>query len=191
MFMTLTLRDWWLMQWSTWCLRNSIAKRHQNNGTATNGKFRDCTFVKIKNLHRCVGWFDVQLRIQSPIQAADCAGAILSLIFSTGVQAVTVFYNLFGLVLNVFTEAGAKPVEQFNSFVVSFGPRSKLKPLVSHSFFSSFRFFLFISSQVLPLARLKAHEPKIHLPQLRAASAQSLVVPHLSACPHELAAIQQ
>ena len=81
MFMTLTLRDWWLMQWSTWCLRNSIAKRHQNNGTATNGKFRDCTFVKIKNLHRCVGWFDVQLHIQSPIQAADCAGAIFSLIF--------------------------------------------------------------------------------------------------------------
>ena len=191
MFMTLTLRDWWLMQWSTWCLRNSIAKRHQNNGTATNGKFRECSFVKIKNLHRCVGWFDVQLRIQSPIQAADCAGAILSLIFSTGVQAVTVFYNLFGLVLNVFTEAGAKPVEQFNSFVVFFGPRSKLKPLVSHSFFSFPRFLLFISSQVLPLARSKAHEPKIHLPQLRAASAQSLVVPRFSPCPYELAAIQQ
>ena len=38
---------------------------------------------------------------------------------------MTVFYNLFGLVLNLFTEAGAKPIEQFNSFVVSFGPRIK------------------------------------------------------------------
>ena len=189
MFMVPTLRDWWLMQWFTWCLRNPIAKRHQNNGTSTDGKFRECSFVKIKNLHRFVWWFDVQLRIQSPIQAADCAGAILSLIFSTGVQAVTVFYNLFGLVLNVFTEAGAKPVEQFNSFVVSSGPRIKAE--TSHSFFSSPRFLLFIWSQVFPLARLIAQEPKIHLPQLRAASAQSLVVPNFSLCPHELAAIQQ
>ena len=143
MFMVPTLRDWWLMQWSTlpnWTQLQNVTRIMEH---PTDGKFRECSFVKIKNLHRCVGWFDVQLRIQSPIQAADCAGAILSLIFSTGVQAVTVFYNLFGLVLNVFTEAGAKPVEQFNSFVVSSGPRIKAET-------SGITFFLQLS-QIPPV----------------------------------------
>ena len=143
MFMALTLRDWWLMQWSTWCLRNPIAKRHQNNGTATDGKFRECSFVKIKNLHRCVRWFDVQLRIQSPIQTLDCAGAIFSLIFSTGVQAVTVFYHLFGLVLNGITDTGAKLVVQFTSFLVPVGPRIKTET-------SGITFFLQLS-QIPPV----------------------------------------
>ena len=78
-----------------------------------------------KNLHRCVWRFDVQLHIQSPIQTLDCAGAIFSLIFSTGVEAVTIFYNLFGFILNGTTDAGAKLVVQFTSFLVPVGPRIK------------------------------------------------------------------
>ena len=78
-----------------------------------------------KNLHRCVRSFDVQLHIQSPIQTLDCAGAIFSLIFSTRVEAVTIFYNLFGFILNGTTDAGAKLVVQFTSFLVPVGPRIK------------------------------------------------------------------